>query len=98
MYTRLKKSGQQMAMKGTRKPMTQDKIDTRTQTIACTRKANRPLVLDKSSTSGEEVQIAIVRTSTHRYATEAHLTPLATIQYWDDNSADWTTKIDKAKQ
>lgn len=60
--------------------------------------ANRPLVFDKPTAPGEEVQRAIVLTATNTCVRQAYVIPLARVQYWHANFADYTSVIDQAKQ
>ena len=98
MFTIPKKSGQQMAKKGRRKAMTQDKIDVWNQSIVSTSKVKRPFVCDQPGAPVEEVHQMIVLTATNTFGKQEYLTPLAPAKFWHINFPAQTNKMDQAKQ
>ena len=87
-----------MAKKSRRKAMTQVEIDALEQTIASTPKPNRPLVCYQPAASEEEVQTMILLTTTNTFGRQEYLTPLTPAKLWYINFAEWTNKMDQAKQ
>ena len=98
MFTTPKESGQQIAKNGRTKAITQDEIDALNATIASIPKAKRPFVFDQRAVPGAEVQKMIVLTATNTFGRQEYLTPLAPAKFWHINFAEWTHKIDLAKQ
>ena len=98
MFTTPQKYGEQMAKKGRRKALTQDEIDALHQTIASTPKPTWPFVFDQPVAPEEEVQKMIVLSATNTFGRQKYLTPLTPAKFWYINCAEWTHKMDQAKQ
>ena len=78
--------------------MTEEEIQALKQQVAVTTKANRPVVCDQPTASGEETQRKIVFAATTVFGRKAYMTPAAPKEYWDLHFNACVKKMELAKQ